>query len=480
MRQLALPSRPFIPWDEYAALGALHGLSDETLRSATVFLHETSRIRYFGYQQIDAAAASVSVEDKRRSNLSRLFRRFSRKKDVEGKGIRETNAGLFDASLIEDTMRETVYISPTWICDVMKGLIRHDRTCLFRHFQSRGDYEMVHKVRRLVCNAVLHEDLVEFLWPACRGSACREFWDAASSSEEREHWGDITVASREDIKAALGVLVSFDLAAFKGRDLVVPMLLRKSTAIRTSEALHSIPCPFLTQFSYRALPCGFFERVMTRVMRWAYHVDMSGTAIVCFHRGNIGQINIVKRGQDVLLTIKASSQIIWRKVYADLLTVVAFFPGLQRQHAGQHDSSPFEAMQSFPDPVQVLLLSDDLKPAATIRDRLIAQDPELNIAVLPKPSPLALSDGAGSGKAFSAQATRTAVLLMDKKFARRKHLVEKAAALHTAGCILIPVLMTGYVVENYDVWWPSNSGVTLTGPGRRRVASALRRSGRHR
>ena len=60
---------------------------------------------------------------------------------------------------VEDTLADTVYISPTWLCNVLKGVIRHDRDCLLRYFINCNDQIMIRRVKRLLICGRMHSSL---------------------------------------------------------------------------------------------------------------------------------------------------------------------------------------------------------------------------------------------------------------------------------------------------------------------------------
>ncbi len=62
--------------------------------------------------------------------------------------------------------QRTVFISPGFMTDVMKGLIRHDRDSLLSFFRKTNNNLMKRRVKRFSFYGRLHEDLVPFLWPS--------------------------------------------------------------------------------------------------------------------------------------------------------------------------------------------------------------------------------------------------------------------------------------------------------------------------
>jgi len=244
----------FLTWTAYTAIAAECGLDGDSLKSATLFMHESGNLRYFGYTY-------PRPEDTYRSSKSNSCVNFllacccstTQKESHVGsiETAEEKSHSLFDDIDIDEALRDTIYISPSWICDIMKGLIRHERDSLIRFFALKNDHEMVLRVKRAVCSGILHESLIEFLWPAADAAA--EYWHTLSQHCESEVWRDKIISQTDDLPRALAVLFAFDLIATRKSELVVPMLVR-GDKIKTSGSMGSLLCPFSSQLSFCGLP----------------------------------------------------------------------------------------------------------------------------------------------------------------------------------------------------------------------------------
>lgn len=423
LQQLRLEGKVFLNWSSYIEVGKECGLENENFKSATVFLHEDAKIRYFGY-------SSSLLNSKHYDEFSSSFNCLP---SFFGQSVKEILVS--EEKTIDDYLVDTVYISPSWISSIMKGVVRHDRDSLLRYFNSSKQVSMAQKVRRLVSLGSLHHDLIEYLWP-CSGAGV-SYWQDDATSGERLLWNETIVSCTEDFSRAIGVLVGCDLIFPVDRGYLVPMLVKRGNHIRTSDALSIVPCMYMTTFQLSGIPSGFFERVATRVSKSVFHIDVGSNQAVCYEKGNVGHLLVYKKNSkssNIILSTKSSSLKLWKIMLKEIEAVSSFFPGLRKETLYNTDS------KNVSDPLQILIISSDRKFGNMLQSRLKQNDDDFNIVVL-------------SGSKHP-QYPRIVIVCIDKKVAQNLSYPSLLQGYHDLGCVIVPVLCSGYKVSDYVRWWP--------------------------
>jgi hypothetical protein len=206
---------PSLSWTEYSsmALDPPCSIPQDALSSATKFLHDSCVIRHF-----------------------------------------------------EEADSDTVYMSTTWMMDVIKGLMRHDRQALIDFFTKERNKRMLRHTNRLVRYGMLHRDLVPFLWPEQAESSA--FWTfvKAKGSREAEVWSDKIVSTEHEGRIALTLLKGFNLIGEDRGTLLAPGVLPPAMLL-CSPALYVKECPFNAMFVYAALPAGAFHSIVVDISK---------------------------------------------------------------------------------------------------------------------------------------------------------------------------------------------------------------------
>lgn len=424
LQQLRNDGTLFLNWSSYIELGKQCNLENDNLKSATVFLHEDAKIRYFGYS---TSLQYLKDDTPPPSSTCSCFSMLFSKPVLSLHNSKEKS--------IDEYLLDTVYISPSWICDVMKGIIRHDRDTLLRYFNSSKQVSMAQKVRRIISLGSLHHDLVDYMWP-CSGEG-EIYWQDDATIGERFLWSKNVVNSSEDISRALSVLIGCDLIFPIDHGYLVPMLIKRGNHVRTSDALSVVPCTYMTTFQLSGIPSGFFERIATRISKSVFHIDVGSNQAICYAKGNIGHLLAYKKNSKsskVILSTKASSLKLWKIMLHEIEVVSSFFPGLSKKIIHNTDT------RNIIDPLQVLIISCDRKFGHMLRDRLRQNDEDLHIAIM-----------SGSGQ---HQYPRIVIVCIDTKIAQNQSYLSLLQKYHDLGCIIIPVLSGGYKVVDYVSWWP--------------------------
>ncbi len=279
--------RSYLDWKSYVQVSAKCGIHDNMVRSATKFFHDSGVIRYFG--DIAKAGESLNILD------------------------------------------DTVFISPCWMANIMKGLIRHDRQALLDFFvQKRNKVFLRHTNRLNVCG-ILHKDLISFLWPSSPES--QEFWDFVRNKSEREWelWRDDIILYPGDVERAIAVLEGFDLVARIGEDLIAPGVL--PPAALPSRPILDVPnCPFRVEFRYSSLPPGAFESIVVQsAKQFPTEFEFSAVAATFYDdQGHISQVITYTDNEVDCLILRSSSEIMMKHLERSIDKLEQHFAGLIR------------------------------------------------------------------------------------------------------------------------------------------------------
>jgi GTPase SAR1 family protein len=312
----------FLAWDAYEDLCRDCGIDKSLQKSCTTFMHETGKIRYFGLNiKENKNRVKKLISNNRKSSLTdKIKKKISISIFSNDKGGDNSYEIISDES-IEKSLNDTVFISPSWVCDILKGVIRHDRDLLLRYFLKCNDLVMVRRVKHSISHGIIHDSIVNYLWPSkilssskSLSSSSLEYWNEANLSEnESDVWVENVIKSRGDISRALSILVGFDLISLKGKKLIVPVLLKKgkvgNSLINVNGNYNLINCPYVSLYEYTGLPGGFFERISIRMTKWSFHTDIGSNITISYLLGNIGQIQLYKSSNgNSMFSIQSTSR----------------------------------------------------------------------------------------------------------------------------------------------------------------------------
>ena len=254
----------WLTWEEYADVARACKLDDMLTQIATKFLNDNAYIKYFGRFEI-------------------------------GHGGRQT------------AKDKIVFISPHWIINVIKGLIRHERDALLSYVlagaqqQNEGASDCLRWIQGFVSQGVLNKGLVPFLWPSGSTVSSTRFWQWASQQNEAILWSKDgkpvqLCIEKQDYENVLTLLEALDLIhPISDTTYMVPALMPEAFLNRIdARAFDSADCSIHTNFFFTSMPCGFFEMLIVKCRQFYTHVDFSATVAAFFARGIKAQIFVVR------------------------------------------------------------------------------------------------------------------------------------------------------------------------------------------
>jgi hypothetical protein len=207
----------------------------------------------------------------------------------------------------DSVIQDTVFISPVWMVNVMKGLVRHDQDFLLDFFMKNGNKKMARRVRRLCAHGRLHEDLIPYLWPASPNSY--EYWVSVKGTREGEIWTSEVISTPEDTKRAIGLLESFNLILYmsKDREYMVPSILKSSRKQLSNSAFYGFEFSFTTKYEYTSscLPDGAMDSLVVRIAQGSTHAEYANGAAAFYKLGHMCQVFCIETsGSNVRLAVR--------------------------------------------------------------------------------------------------------------------------------------------------------------------------------
>jgi len=223
----------WLTWEDYANLAKNFNVTGRNLAIATTFLNDMAVIKYFG-----TVTPEGHPEDEK------------------------------------DVLDNTVFTSPAWIIDGLKGLIRHDRDILIEYChsaQSEANRVMLRRVNRLVLHGTCDSKLVPFLWPGGPGtdSSSQKYWNWLKENQKKD-----------ELRLWPGLTNGLPFAR---------MTHDNSLDARSLEA----DCQIKHEYHITGIAAGFFDRLLVRAQQGYSHVEHSKTAGVYYGRGLKAQIFLV-------------------------------------------------------------------------------------------------------------------------------------------------------------------------------------------
>ncbi len=475
--------KSFLSWDDYSKIALENNIKDPAiLDSATKFLHETGYLRYFGSYQSNISrnwgtaskskklvtspkrnSQEISAKTKSTGFFSALFTTKAQKDEKEDRKRKEEEVEKNRDHIVESILHSTVYVSPSWLCDVIKGVVRHDRKSLFNYFKRKNDKLMLRRLKKAMVHGLIHISLVKYMWPA--SDNCLEYWTDVKECEdekndmfmEKDLWqgaGGIfsnIVDTDEDCNRALSVLVGFDIIVIvkDGDHLLCPQLASKTgTHFKTHNALSSIPCPFISTYELKlGCPSGFFERITAKAARFCFHSDISSTTSCFYSKGNIASLTFQTKNASTScskLSIRSSSNQLCNVILSVLTNVSDQYPGMKLSGSLK---TPLDSLATLSDPLQILIVaSSESKIGGPIKSAIAKLDPELHIHVITKKTYKTLSR-------FSSP--RLVLICVDNIMTKNSQFISAIKAIYAQGLSsFIPLLIDPFKVTNYNIWWP--------------------------
>eukprot|EP00291_Cryptomonas_curvata_P009238 CAMPEP_0172198962 /NCGR_PEP_ID=MMETSP1050-20130122/28407_1 /TAXON_ID=233186 /ORGANISM="Cryptomonas curvata, Strain CCAP979/52" /LENGTH=1402 /DNA_ID=CAMNT_0012875899 /DNA_START=67 /DNA_END=4275 /DNA_ORIENTATION=- len=281
---------PYLSLLEYKKMARSCGVHDGMIQSATTFLHDSGVIRYFGNWQ-------------------------------EPLGSERT------------LLSSTVFISPSWMMQILKGLIRHDMQALQNFFLKGENKTFLRYVNKLTTFGFLHEDMIPFLWPSQPKSD--QFWRLIRENERGEQlWPEDIIETIEESELAVALLEGFDLVVKVGSEYVVPGVLPPAM-LPSMTALDTIQCPFRFVSKYVKLPSGAFDTLVVRLIKkHQREFDFAATHASFFEGEDIMQLFVWKPEASAIdqmeewLVVQSTSNALLEDVEVEVENIERFYPGL--------------------------------------------------------------------------------------------------------------------------------------------------------
>ena len=285
--KLRKEGKVWITWETYKGLAAECKIQKNHILIATYFLNDMAVIKYFG-----------TLDD-------------------EGKPEDP-----------KDILDNTIFISPTWIIDGLKGLIRHDREILMEYVQHKiqsvkdnvSEKKLLKHINRLANYGVCDHNLVPFLWPDGRkeGSG-REYWEwlkENNRTEELRLWPGVKFAeSQEDYDRVIALLEGCDFVFTKKdktntlTEFVAPVLLAQNSRV-DPRSLSNTDSPITHEYTVTGMAPGFLQRLLVRVQRAYSHTEISKNVGIFYGRALKTQIFLYKvKSEDLTKSASAVEDI---------------------------------------------------------------------------------------------------------------------------------------------------------------------------
>ncbi|EKX32844.1 hypothetical protein GUITHDRAFT_175538 [Guillardia theta CCMP2712] len=293
---------PWLSIGEFVEMVKEQEIDPAMTRAVTVFLHETSVLRYFGRIGKAGAGASFSMAAPSETSIS-----------VNGGEERETGLcweirRLSSADNTQSTLSDTVFISIPWMVSVFKGLIRHEHDAMLSYFHRHNLRELLHHGQRLRVYGSLHRSLAPFLWPR-RSRYWEEIMGARAAGEgeeptcyenERRIWegekDGVVIGGAEDELRAFALLTGFQLVSqVSHMEFLVPDLLAPQQRMAVDASAFSLQdSPFWAEMTFFDLPAGFLREMLIRYRAEAHHADVSKHVAAFYSFGTMLQLFVVQ------------------------------------------------------------------------------------------------------------------------------------------------------------------------------------------
>jgi GTPase SAR1 family protein len=263
----------WLTWEDYEKLAERFNVTGRNLAIATTFLNDMAVIKYFG-----TVTPEGHPEDEK------------------------------------DVLDNTVFTSPAWIIDGLKGLIRHDRDILIEYCHSEPSESkrvMLRQVNRLALHGTCDSKLVPFLWPGGPGTdpSSQKYWNWLKENQRKDElrlWPGLEnglpfAQSEDDYKRVIALLTGCDFVykhahisttAPERGEYVAPVLLTHDNSLDARSL--DTDCQIKHEYHITGIAAGFFDRLLVRAQQGYSHVEHSKTAGVFYGRGLKAQIFLVQ------------------------------------------------------------------------------------------------------------------------------------------------------------------------------------------
>ena len=275
LRQDPTDPKVWLSWADYVKLAQGFGVTDMHIVIATSFLNDMAVIKYFGTLTLEGHPEDA-----------------------------------------HDVLDNTVFISPAWIIDGLKGLIRHDRDILIEYCQHelRGEVKqvMLRQVNRLASHGACESNLIPFLWPGGPGMdpESLNYWNWLKQQQKEDElrlWPGLIrgmpfARSQDDYERVMALLKGCDFVykrtsknVLKGSqgEYLAPVLVSHEGSL-DARSYSDADCHIKHEYEITGTAPGFFDRVLVRIQQVYSHMEHSKNVGVFYGRGLKAQIFLVQ------------------------------------------------------------------------------------------------------------------------------------------------------------------------------------------
>lgn len=401
-----LSRKTWLTWDEFVEVARRSQLEGSLLDIATKWLHEVGVIRYFGHAQ----------------------------------GRDKPEVDLVD---------NTVFIDQCWVRDGLTGLFRRvpDGDSLVRFFSTETlplatSKRWLGRVHRLVMEGIVHEELVDFIWPPGTTPLSKAYWRRAKAA-----WtGAELCKTMEDHARLLTVLgCCAVLHRYSNAEYQVPLLLADSHSDRLdARAYSAADSRFEKIYILDENPPAFFEILIIQVRRLYALVDYNSWAAAFYRNGCKAQMflyrdKITERGRPCsvcavkCITTTAEEQ---DQILKQIMRVLDFFSGIRFIKIVDFT----RAVHEVTTPVQVCiicspLITASIEYAAQIKQIIAKTDAQYDH------EPLCIDAGIGH---VETERLRVVLVCIDNWTESSAKVLQQIRAVISQGIAVIPLLCPGY------------------------------------
>ena len=208
---------------------------------------------------------------------------------------------------------DVVYIDTNWMIDVIKGVVRHNRSALLNFFGSGAwqresgcsadvRTELLRHIKGLTTSGIVSRELFPFLWPYGSTALSKAFWEwtRAQDPDEKDIWPRSVATSDDDTQSAVSLLQGLEVLTPINQHgtadkYLVPALLSATQHSRLDvHALAQKRHLLESGIVIPDIPDGFLSKLIVRMQRDHSHVYFSGSTALFFGLGNTAIVSLAQ------------------------------------------------------------------------------------------------------------------------------------------------------------------------------------------
>ena len=276
------------------------------MQQVAVFLHEAGAIHFHGLAQI----TQMSTYRSRKTEIVEQLMLFNRASIQSPSG--QKHRALLEQELVDlkikmrglrrslsQTNNNTIFISPAWMIDVVKGLTNESLSALHRYLTSSKNMKLVLALETMMSSGVIIPDLIPYLWPTSNGSD--KYWDSIRSTDwGQTMWPKDVFSAEEDLQNsaqfhfAFLFLESIDLMHQNPEgNYVAAIHTRARSQTMPAAAYCDHTSPFKAHLVYNMLPRDFLSRAIFLCRKVSQHVECNDWMAVFFSKGKKAIVSVV-------------------------------------------------------------------------------------------------------------------------------------------------------------------------------------------